>query len=285
MGIYDRDYERGGSWNQGGRPYGKNEMSVNAKLLITIGVVFLCQMITDQRFTSLLVLYSNWYLEPWRIYGFLSYGFAHDERSISHILFNGIALFFFGQAIEARYGAREYLLIFLAGVIFSGIAWDIGEIASGGGQATMLGASGAISTIVILFALNYPHRQVLIWGVLPMPAWALAILFIGQDVLGAVNRSGNVAYTAHLGGALFGFLYFRNRWNLSQLMPSNWSKLLSFKSKPNLKVHRGSDSEEPTDADAKKLDVILKKINEQGMDSLSRSEKNFLEKESRKRKK
>ncbi len=285
MGIYDRDYERGGGWNRGGGSYGNNEMSVNTKLLITMAVVYVFQLITNDGFTDLLVLHSDWFREPWRIFEFISYGFAHSELSISHILFNGIALFFFGQAIEVRYGSREYLLIFLVGVLFAGIVWNLGEIAAGGGPASMLGASGAISAILILFALNYPHQQVLIWGILPIPAWALAILFIGQDVMGAVNRSGNVAYTAHLGGALFGFLYFRNRWNLSQFLPSNWSNFFSFKSKPNLKVHRGSDKDEPTDADAKKLDAILKKINEQGMDSLSRSEKNFLEKESRKRKK
>ena len=104
--------------------------------------------------------------------------------------------------------------------------------------------------------------------------------------MGALTRSGNVAYTAHLAGALFGYLYFSNQWRLSNYLPNDLSALTDlFKTKPKLRVLREDDRQPRQSADEEKLDRILQKINQTGMDSLSRSEKAFLEKESKKRQK
>lgn len=295
MGIYDRDYERsydtGSGWRDGGggpgTPGGFAGWSANGKLLAVLVAVFLAQNFIDP-FTEWFVLRADWFSEPWRAYGLITYSLLHSTSGLSHLLFNGIALFFFGRSIEARLGGREYLLFFFTAAAFAGIVWSVSELAVEGERTpVLLGASGGIAAIIVLFALWYPNVQVYLMGVLPVPAWLMAFLFIGQDVWGAVGRSGNVAYTAHLGGALFGYLYFRGGWRISGWLPegllggAGLKDLLS--TKPKLRVHRGDDADDgdATQASDERLDEILRKIQQSGQDSLSRSEQRYLEQASR----
>ena len=79
----------------------------------------------------------------------------------------------------------------------------------------MLGASGGVVAVVILFAFNFPYRTVLFMFFLPMPMWVAAVIFVAVDAIGASTAPGNVAYTAHLGGALFAFLYYEGGLRLN----------------------------------------------------------------------
>lgn len=315
MGISDREYERsydtgsgwrdsGGGGGGGGLPGGGGfaSWSANSKLLAVMVAVFLAQNFF-KGLTDALVLPADWFREPWRVYGLLTYSLLHSTVTINHLLFNGIALFFFGRTINQRLGGREYLTFFFAAAAFAGLAWSVSEVAfdglAGGRTPVLLGASGGIAAIVVLFALWYPNVQVYIMGVLPIPAWLMAILFIGQDVMGAVSRSGNVAYTAHLGGALFGYFYFRYSMRLSSYLPS-WlggggpgfgpgaggaagGGLASlFKRKPKLRVHRDDEADSPAiNPGDERVDEILRKIQAQGQDSLTREEQRILERASR----
>lgn len=304
MGFEDRDYERsydtGSGWRDGGGggagvSGGFSGWSANGKLLALLVAVFIAQNVV-QGFTEWFVLPADWFSEPWRAYGLVTYSLLHSTRNLTHLLFNGIALFFFGRVIEQRVGGREYLTFFFTAAAFAGLAWSGTEFFLSGGnkEAVLLGASGGIAGIVVLFALWYPNVQVYLMGILPVPAWLMAVLFIGQDVMGAVSRSGNVAYVAHLGGALFGYLYFRYGWRLNSLLPewlgggapafgaaaggSGGGLASLFKRKPKLRVHR----EEPDEADDDgRLDEILRKIQATGRDSLTRSEARYLEQASK----
>jgi hypothetical protein len=131
---------------------------------------------------------------------------------------------------------------------------------------------------VILFALNFPNRTVLFMFFLPMPMWVAALIVVGMDALGAVHRSGNVAFTAHLGGAMFAFAYYQFGWRLDRLLPSGnvWKRL---KPKPKLRVLDPDSPEGSTDA---QVDAILQKIQEHGRDSLTRQERSILEEASQK---
>jgi hypothetical protein len=73
----------------------------------------------------------------------------------------------------------------------------------------MVGASGTVMGMLALVALWYPNLTVMFWGVLPMRMATLALILIGIDLLFVFSASGNVANSAHLGGALFGWLYYR----------------------------------------------------------------------------
>src|SRR4051812_39650941 len=164
------------------------------------------------------------------------------------------ALWLFGRDVEYRYGSREFLIFYLVAIVFAGLMWTAAEIASPKDSAA-LGASGGISAVVILFAMNFPHRTILFMFFIPMPMWVAAVIMVGMDAFGAMDRSGTIACTAHLGGAMFGFLYYQWGWRLERLLPSG-ALLERLRPKPKLRVHDPEQAEETEQA----VDEILKKI-------------------------
>jgi hypothetical protein len=195
-----------------------------------------------------------------------------------------LAFWFFGRSVEYRYGKREYLTFFLVSMVVAGATYLAGEFVAHRDVRmipSMLGASGAVSAVVILFCLNFPHQTLYVWGVLPIPAWVLGIIYVGSDIFGAMGRQtgegANVAFTAHLGGALFAVLYFKSGIRLERLVPSG-AALSKLGPRPRLKVHDPESADENTDA---AVDEILKKIQEHGRDSLTKRERRILEDASR----
>lgn len=276
MGLYDRDYQRGGYYDDQPGVYLSGPRTMATKLVIVTAAVYLAQILLGRWFTEALLLPANWYEQPWQIYRLLTYGFLHAPNDLWHILLNMFALWMFGREVEYRYGQREFLAFYLAAIVVAGVVWTLAEIPSQF-ASVMMGASGGVTAVLILFALNFPHQTVLFMFFIPMPMWVLALLIVGMDVLGAMNRSGNIAFTAHLGGAAFGFLYYQWSWRLERWLPrSDWLK--RFRRKPKLRV---VDPEEDVDEAEERLNEILKKIHEHGQDSLTRGERRFLEQASR----
>jgi hypothetical protein len=143
----------------------------------------------------------------------------------------------------------------------------------------MLGASGAVTAVVILFALNYPHVTAMFMFLFPMPMWVAGALIVACDIAGAIGRFGTTAFTAHLGGAAFGFLYFRYGLRLERWLPSE-ATLLRLRPKPKLRVHDPeADGGSETDL---AVDEILRKIADHGYETLTRRERRILQKASQK---
>lgn len=288
MGLYDRDYERERSYDDRPGFHLGGQISMTTKLVIVMFAIYVVQVITqpsqptspvdDGWFTNTFRLYADMFLRPWYLFELVSYGFLHDPDDFRHIIFNMLGLWFFGRMVEERYGTREYLTFFLIAVIVAGLVWIFCELIAHRGfeHVPMLGASGAIAAVLILFAMNFPHQTVLFMFIIPMPMWLLAVILVVFDAYGAIGRSGNVAFTAHLGGAAFGYLYYRWGGRFETRLPSGnfWKRL---KPGPKLRVH----DPEQLDADAQRLDEILKKIQDHGQESLTRSERRFMEKTSR----
>jgi hypothetical protein len=197
---------------------------------------------------------------------------------VRHVLFNMFFLWLFGRDVETIYGKRLYLQLYLSLVVLSGLVW-LGLNLVQGSHAMLIGPSGAVTGIMVLFVLHYPTRTILFWGVFPIPVWVLASLQLLQDIQGAVTRSeaGNVAYTAHLAGAAFAFLFYRTGWQLGSFLPKRFS-VGGFRRKPRLRVHSAEDDE---DDFGRRVDLILEKINREGQDSLTKDERKTLEKASR----
>ncbi len=292
MGFYDRDYQRGYNGPQSGFSFG-GSLTLTTKLVLVMFGVYAVQLLTRGQppnegwFTDLFSLRADLVKRPWQFFELLTYGFLHDVWSFQHIIFNMIALWFFGRSVEYRYGRQEFLAFFLAAVVASGAVWMLGEYIANRQltPAQALGASGGIAAVLILFCLNFPHQMIYIWGVLPIPAWIFAILFVGQDLLGASGRpidgEQNIAFTAHLGGAIFGFLYYQWGWRLERFLPNEaWLKRL--RPKPKLRVvDPDSPDDSPDDSTDAQVDAILQKIQEHGRDSLTRRERRILEDASR----
>ncbi len=136
--------------------------------------------------------------------------------------------------------------------------------------------------IVILFVLNFPRQLLYIWGVLPVPAWALGIFFVVGDLLGFAqgNQAGGVqvANIAHLAGAGFAFIYFRSKLNLGRFVPSRLSEMKGSLFRPKLRIH---DPEKEALDLGRQVDAILEKISREGEDSLTKKERRTLEEASR----
>jgi membrane associated rhomboid family serine protease len=289
MGIYDRDYQRGNYYDRQPGFYLGGATSLTTKLVIAMFAVYVVQLLTkpaqpvspldDGWFTNLFRLYPDVFRRPWYFFELLTYGFLHDITDIRHIIYNMIGLWFFGRVVEDRYGRKEYLAFFLCAVVAGGLVWVLGEFAANRQIVSfppMLGASAGVTAILILFALNFPHQTVLFMFFIPMPMWVLALILVVMDAQGAITRSGHVAFTAHLGGAMFAFMYYQWRWRLERWLPSG-ELLKRLRPKPKLRVH----DPESADETEKAVDDILKKIQDHGRDSLTRRERRILEEASR----
>ncbi|MEX0641244.1 MAG: rhomboid family intramembrane serine protease [Pirellulales bacterium] len=286
MGIYDRDYQRGDYNDRRPGFYLGGSRMMNTNIILVTVTLYVVQLMATQWYgpwyEDTFALRSDWYWRPWLAYQLLSYGFLHAHDDLWHLALNMLGLFFFGRDVELRYGRREYLIFYLTAIIVAGLVWTVATIlseAGGGLPASAIGASGGVTAVVILFAFNFPYRTVLFMFFLPMPMWVAAVIFVVMDALGAmrVRDAGNVAVTAHLGGALFAFLYYRWGGRLERLLP-DWSRLTRLRPRPKLRVHDPDDDDPSTDS---RVDEILKKIQEQGQESLTYGERRVLEEASK----
>jgi membrane associated rhomboid family serine protease len=219
MGIYDRDYYRreGPSYLGSFTDRGK---VCKALILINI-VVFVIQLMSrppaevnemglvergEGVFTGFFVMDVPKVLhgQVWRL---LTYAFLHDPSSFLHIVFNMIFLWWFGSDVEDLYGFREFLTFYLAAAVVGGLAFVAAVEADLSKAAPMLGASGAVTAVLLLCALHYPTRIIYVF-LIPMPIWLFVVLQVAKDtfvLLGGPNTG--VAVSAHLGGAVFGYAY------------------------------------------------------------------------------
>lgn len=282
MGIYDRDYYR--EERSGPGFYGPSTM-VGTLILINVAVYVVDQLVSH-RVSELLAVQVQTLSQPWLWWRFLSYGFVHSPAP-QHIIFNMLGLWFLGRDIEFTYGRKEFLRLYLTLLLVGSLVWaGLNRLQGVTESGLLIGASGAVAGIVVLYALHFPHRTLLLMFVLPVPAWLVGVLLVVSDALGALGYARTdpglqIAYTVHLGGAAFGFLYHRFGWNLGRLAPPSFS-LGWLKPRPRLRVH---DPDLPQESDERSLneevDRILEKIHLHGADSLTRRERGILESASR----
>jgi membrane associated rhomboid family serine protease len=275
MGLYDRDYYRE-------EPRGLvlgGEMSVTTTLILINVLVFLIDVFSEWQLIDYFGLRSDLFTHPQFFWQLVTCGFIHDTGSVRHVLFNMIALWFFGREVEGVYGKRLFVELYLSLVALSALVWLGIHLLTDGSPAVLAGASGAVTGILVLYVLHFPTRTILFWGVFPMPVWVLATVQLLQDIQGTLSRegAGNVAYTAHLGGAAFAFLFYRTGWQPGSLLPKRFS-LGRLRRKPRLRVHNAEDEEEDLSL---RVDRILEKINREGQDSLTKEERRTLERASR----
>lgn len=278
MGLYDRDYGR----SQDPGLHLSAPQTMTMKLVLITGAIYLAQLFTgpsgfvDRYFA----LEPDWFRQPWKFYQLLTYGFLHSQMALQHLLYNMFGLWLFGRDIEQKYGRKEFLTFYLTAIVVAGLIWNLSTVLSGSMSGGLIGASGGVVAMTILFAFHYPHRQILFMFVIPMPMWVLGCIIVAMDAFGAIKLQGvsNVAYMAHLGGAAFAFLYYRFGLRLSSWLPNNMA-MPKMQRRTKLRIHEPEG--EPDSKTDKQVDEILRKINEQGQDSLTWRERKILERASR----
>ena len=126
-----------------------------------------------------------------------------NHGGFGHLFFNMLTLYFFGPNVERVWGPRRFLFFYLV----CGLGSVVMHTLFGGGSA-VLGASGAISGVLLAFAYLYPDAKVMLL-IPPIPLKAkylVAILLAIDFYLGISGTSTGIAHFAHLGGALIGAL-------------------------------------------------------------------------------
>lgn len=138
--------------------------------------------------------------QPWTI---VTYLFVHG--GFMHILFNMLALFWFGPRVEERLGGASFLTLYFV----SGIAGGLLSFAIPATRMIpIIGASGAIMGVMVAYVRFWPRARFYFWGVVPVEAWLLILIYVVLDVAGALGIGGaGIAHFAHLGGAAAGYLY------------------------------------------------------------------------------
>jgi membrane associated rhomboid family serine protease len=284
MGIYDREYYHD---DRPGLHLRAPRTAVGLLILINVAVYLAAQLFPSLLSGERFGLQVGTLGQPWMWWQFVTYGFMHAP-SPTHVLFNMLGLWFLGRDVENRYGSREFLWVYLVLVVAGGVFWTALNKFLGAPNwgHPLVGASGAISGVVILYALNFPRNTILLFFVLPMPAWVLGVFLVATDALGAMQQDGsNIAYSVHLVGAGAAALYFYFGWNLSHFGDRRfWRERL--RPRPDLKIHVPKDDEstpEPTIGQdlAEQVDQILEKIHREGETSLTRRERRVLESASR----
>jgi membrane associated rhomboid family serine protease len=137
-------------------------------------------------------------------YQLFTYMFVHG--GFMHIFFNMLALAFIGPALENAWGQGRFTVFYMVTGIGAGVFNILVDIFFGAGTfGIMMGASGAVYGILMGFGMLFPNMEVMLL-IPPIPIKAKYLVL----VLGAMNfmldRSGNVAHFAHLGGVVFAFL-------------------------------------------------------------------------------
>jgi len=223
------------------------------------------------------------YREPWTI---ITYMFVH--AGFLHVFFNMLMLFFFGPPLEERWGGREFIKYYA----ICGVGGALFTLIFGGG--TIVGASGAIYGIMLAYALNWPDSLIWIYAIFPVKAKYL-VLFLGalSFFFAFSGPADGIAHFAHLGGLVVGFVYLKKGWEVE----ARWNALKKRVRKRKFSVipggrdserkkNRKGDPGSKKDEEARMLeavDLLLDKIAEHGLDSLTPEERRFLDEVSRRR--
>jgi membrane associated rhomboid family serine protease len=182
-----------------------------ALILIGINVaVFALQQLVPMSTTylamnPLAVIGNKW---VWQVF---TYMFAHGN--ISHLLFNMLALFIFGVPLERYTGSVEFLCYYLITGLLAGVFSLAVYCLTGAYWVWLLGASGAIFAIQLAYATFFPNAVLAIWGILPMRAPVMVLVFTVIEVVSQfIGFQSNVAHLTHLAGFAFGWLYLLIRF-------------------------------------------------------------------------
>ena len=239
------------------------------KRLIVANVAMYFLQITRPAVTAALWFVPHLVLQrPWTL---VTHMFLHDPRSLMHIAFNMLGLYFFGSQVEGRLRAQRFVtLYFISGVSGAALSFLFAP------NAIILGASGAVFGVMLAFARFWPRQRILIWGIFPVEARIFVIVMTALSLVsGAMGSRGGVADFAHLGGFVGAWAYLAwleahsdaRRFRARTAPPPKDQSLANWKRVDPAAVHEINRDE---------LNRILDKVSSRGVGGLTPDERAFL---------
>lgn len=224
--------------------------------------------------------FTTFISQPWSL---LTCMFLHD--GFFHILFNMLWLFWIGNLLHEYLGNRKVYEAYFAGGVFGGLVFMLcyqllpvfqNQLAT----TYALGASAGVLSVVVAAATllpNYPF-QLLFFGTVRLKYIALISVLLDFISIPSGNAGGHIA---HIGGALFGYLYIKYIYKYGTLLPDKWWSI--FRGKSKVKIHHQQTPSKTWKAKPSQdeVDRILDKISKSGYDSLTKNEKDMLFKASK----
>lgn len=214
-------------------------------------------------------LWKAWFpaLPVWQL---VTYGFLHSLSSPFHLLYNLLAIYFFGTLVEGIVGSRRYATFFGAALAIGAAAqlavgWIVGTpvpVDPLREAIYTVGASGGVMAIILAAATMRPNMTV-IFILFPLKMRTLAMIMVGLDLFNLLRGGTNVAVWVHLAGAAWGFAAVKRGliWRDPLEAARSW------------KEERRQKGEAD---DRERLDRLLQQIHDEGMNSLSARDKAFL---------
>ena len=275
-------------------------------LALNIGIYFLqLTLFGSDAVYSALALDPARFPSAWWTIG--TYMFVHAW--LAHLAFNMFTLWMFGPRLEQEWGTRTFVQFYL----WCGLGGAVAHLLFAQ-HSSVIGAAGAISGVLVAYALRWPDEEVYLFGVIPMKSRWLVAAMLAMNIIFALSPSSRIDWTAHVGGMAFGWIFLKlyavggiNRvrgWvsavpddseDMPRAVPRNRAPMRDRSagvdevvSRSNAVVLRESKSvqhvpkQETPKEYAARVNRVLDKISQQGMASLTRDERRLLEDMSRK---
>ena len=169
-------------------------------LAVTVGASLFAMKRPQILEKLMLVPYNvNHFKEYYRI---VSHGFIHADGT--HLFFNMFVLWEFGTTVEAEMGGSFPVLYF--GALLTATIPALTKHKDNANYRS-LGASGAVSAVLMAFIVAHPTHTLLLFFIIPMPAIFAGVLFFLYERHMQKNGGSGIAHDAHIYGALFGLLF------------------------------------------------------------------------------
>jgi membrane associated rhomboid family serine protease len=295
MGIYDRDYYRKEGPSFLGSLASPGQV---CKWLVIVNVgIYILQLVTDSpgRFGDLGFVTESLSMKPvetfkglqiWRL---LTAAFLHDPDNFFHIVWNMFFLWWLGNEMEELYGHREFLAFYLVAAVVGNAFWGIIKLLNPPvPMPSALGASGAVTAVLVLYTLHFPTRRIYFWFI-SVPMWLLTIIYVGADLhslLRGNSAMSGVAVECHIGGAALALAYWQFDWRFAGFWPSLRGRASR---KPRLRLYReevaapvvaAAPSERVDEQLEAKVDRVLEKVAQVGVENLTPEEQALLKRAS-----
>ncbi|WCJ24273.1 RHOMBOID-like protein 12 [Euphorbia peplus] len=202
-----------------------NKLSANNilfGLIVANSAVFMAWQCVDKKFMSQHFMISLDNFKSGRVHTMLTSAFSHIDAG--HLVYNMLALYFFGRSIARTFGTEFLLKLYVAGALGGSVFYLVHHAymalsTKGNGMQTKdpsripaLGASGAVNAIMLLYIFLNPRATIYLEFVIPVPAILLGIFLIGKDALRIIQGDSTISGSTHLGGlAVAAIAYARVR--------------------------------------------------------------------------